>query len=238
MENSRNCPICKKEIFYSSKKCRDRYEKIGTSCRSCGTKKQYISDPGKNKGESNGMHNRSLKDVWIEKFGEEGEKRFLDLYVKREEKNFLIGRKTPSVKNSSISWSGNYGKFHFRSLLELSFILKMENLRIEIETAENSEFFVKYSDENGVNRIYRPDFVSRSTREIFEIKPSILVNLNKAKFEAAEIDFKRKNFTFKIITEKELIDRITVFNIKPLIDNKKVILDQRTFVKFEKLFKI
>ena len=67
--------------------------------------------------------------------------------------NPMFGK--PSPQGSGNGWSGWYKGFFFRSLLELSFLVKSN-----ISEIENAEYIkIKYIDENGKERNYLPDYL-------------------------------------------------------------------------------
>lgn len=81
-------------------------------------------------------------------------------------------------KPPSKSWSRGYfgyykEKFHFRSLLELSYIIYLEENRINWQSGEDQDWLIEYKGEFNEDRTYWPDFLLNGN-EIVEIKPSYL----------------------------------------------------------------
>lgn len=110
--------------------------------------------------------------------------------------NPMYGKPAPS--GSGNGWSGWYKGLYFRSLLELSFLIKNS----DVKSAEYIK--IPYKDYKGDERTYHPDFIKDKT--IYEIKPQHLLNAadNKLKFEAAKNYCNINEFKFCIITENDL----------------------------------
>jgi hypothetical protein len=144
-------------------------------------------------------------------------------------KNTMFGK--PSPKKSGNGWSGRYKNMHFRSLLELSFILKCEKENLKIRSMETKKDAIRY-EYNGLIRNYFPEFMIEATNEVIELKPRALLKtpINKAKFEAA---IKVHGDKFKIITENE-IEKINTISLKPLIDNETIVWNPSTQKKWIK----
>lgn len=68
-------------------------------------------------------------------------------------------------------WSGWYGDFYFRSLRELSYILQLEKDGKVWKSAEHLK--IPYTDWDGVDRTYRPDFIVEG-KQLIEVKPKRL----------------------------------------------------------------
>ncbi len=85
-------------------------------------------------------------------------------------------------------------KYWFRSLVELSYILYLEKNNIKWETAETTDYIIKYKDSCNIERRYHPDFFLIENKQLIEIKPKNLqkdlVVLEKAK---AAQDFCKNN---------------------------------------------
>ena len=111
------------------------------------------------------------------------------------ENNPMFGK--PSPKGSGNGWSGWYKNFYFRSLLELSFLIREQR---ELKSAESIK--IPYIDFDGTARTYHPDFICENT--LIEIKPKKLLGTatNKLKFEAGKKFCENNDFQFKILTGK------------------------------------
>jgi len=184
-----------------------------------------------NRNSSNpfgGIKGKSYEEI----YGKEKSEKIKDKLSKKMsgENNHMYGK--PSPKKSGNGWSGYYKNLYFRSLLELSFILKMENDNVLIESAEKQKFKIEYKI-NGSTKNYFPDFYLPKEDILVEVKPKHLINsfINKLKFNEA-----KRKFNFKVITEDDLI-KINVKELKELIDKKILKLDNKYQIKFNEKFK-
>lgn len=141
-------------------------------------------------------------------------------------KNPMFGK--PAPQGSGNGWSGWFNDFYFRSLLELSFLVRNENLNIKSAEKIN----IKYNF-NGTCRTYHPDFLIDNNC-LIEIKPFNLINtiMNKAKFEAAKQYCFNENLTFKVLTEKD-IKKLSDNEIEQLYKVNKI----RFIDRYELLYK-
>ena len=137
--------------------------------------------------------------------------------------NPMFGK--PSPNGSGNGWSGWYNNFYFRSLLELSFLVK----NLPDSSAENIS--IPYIDQLGHPRTYHPDY--RSANIIYEIKPKRLTNTrnNILKFEAAKKYCKENNLIFLVLTEENII-KLTDEEIYKLYTSKEI----KFTSKYEKLY--
>lgn len=85
------------------------------------------------------------------------------------EKNGQYG-KSPSPRAGRGIW-GKFKGLHFRSSLELFYLMYWFESGVNVESAEKEEFRVKYIDSKGNMRTYSPDFIIRSNNLLLEIKP-------------------------------------------------------------------
>ena len=127
------------------------------------------------------------------------------------ENNPMFGK--PSPKGSGNGWSGWYKNFYFRSLLELSFLIREQR---ELKSAESIK--IPYIDFDGTARTYHPDFICENT--LIEIKPKKLLGTatNKLKFEAGKKFCENNDFQFKILTEDD-IEKLSDEEIQQLYDS-------------------
>lgn len=186
-------------------------------------------------GKKNGMFGRSFYNVWLEKYGkEEADKRLYEFKEKasirlKGENNPMFGK--PAPQGSGNGWAGWYNGIHFRSLLELSFLINYKDrFNLVIENAEKSKNAIQYKFNNEI-RNYFADWIVND-KYLVEIKPEKLLNTpkNKAKFEAALLFCKNKGLKFKVITPK----KIKFNELRELIKNKNVKLSERYYKKFLK----
>jgi len=106
---------------------------------------------------------------------------------------------------------GNAKKIIFRSMWERKFMLYCDKTPEVLEwSSEEIAIPYKYKDKH---RNYYPDFYIKYIKEddsieesIIEIKPHYqrLYGQNKAKWRSAEEYCKENNYTFQVLTEKEL----------------------------------
>lgn len=157
-------------------------------------------------------HNEEIKGKTFEEFyGEERAKELKKVYSLNAsgKNNSMYGK--PAPIGSGNGWSGWYNGIHFRSLLELAFLVKNPNAK----SAES--YKIPYIDYFGHERTYHPDF--EIDNAVYEIKPYKLQEspLNKLKFEAAVNFFNDIGKSFKILTEKDF-EKISFQEIKDLHD--------------------
>jgi hypothetical protein len=224
--------------------------KKNTVCGSCRTKAQYIADPNKNKGNSNGRYGKKLVDLWNAKYDIEAVaekvsalKNQLTIHgFHAGELNPMYGKAPP--QNAGRSYKGWYKDIFFRSTLELSFLIKFEELWHRLPTsADSSKFRVKYVDSLGKCRTYIPDFVDEDTNTIFELKCDRFVNYgcNPLKHKAANEYFIGLGYKFQIVSE---IDTgINSFDnylrkLKKYVDANIVRLTDLSLTKLNKRLKI
>lgn len=162
-------------------------------------------------------------DGLIEKYGEQMAQEINKSKALPGSKNGMYGK--PSPNGSGNGWSGWYNGYHFRSILELSYIKFLIDSGIKFKSAETKEYEVKYMLE-GSERTYRADFVVDG--DIIEIKPSRLVNTkqNSTKFTAAKEKFGAK---FKILTEN---DFPIIKDITDLVESREIKLLKRYQEKY------
>ncbi|HUS51721.1 MAG TPA: NUMOD3 domain-containing DNA-binding protein, partial [Candidatus Paceibacterota bacterium] len=101
------------------------------------------------KGINNGMYGKSVYNIWVEKYGKEiadnnqrvlNRKRSINASGK---KNSMYVKPTP--QGSGNGWSGWYKGWFFRSLRELSYMIKeIETKNKKWRTAETKDLKIKY----------------------------------------------------------------------------------------------
>ncbi len=180
------------------------------------------------KGENNPMYNKSFYDIWLDKYGKD----IADLKLKEFKKkistatsgqnNPMFGK--PSPGGSGNGWQGWYKGWRFRSLLELSFIIKVaERFNFKWESAETQELKIQYL-ENGKARNYFADILLNN-KWLIEIKPKSLsdTKICNLKKDAAIIFCNKRNMRYKIIDPPRLTDT----EIKNMIETGIIMLDIR-----------
>lgn len=160
----------------------------------------------------------------IEYYGEERGKAINEKIkngAKRGKDNHQYGKEAPIRSGNGIS--GYYKNFYFRSLLELSYMLLLENKKIRYEKMENNKL-VNYFY-NGSARTYSIDFYLPDLDQYIEVKAKNFLNSeqNKYKFEAARNQYGDK---FVVLTEDH-ITRINKNFLIQLINNNLVKLDNK-----------
>jgi hypothetical protein len=88
------------------------------------------------------------------------------------EKNPQYG-KSPS-KQAGRGINGKFNNLHFRSSLEMLYLMYWYENNVNVVSAENIKFRVKYINSSGVKRTYSPDFFINETNTLVEIKPENL----------------------------------------------------------------
>jgi hypothetical protein len=191
------------------------------------------------RGTENGMFGKSFYDIWVAKFGIEVANQKLLEHKDRlsklaiGEKNSMYGKPTPN--GSGNGWSGWYKGWFFRSLLELSYMINViERFNLKWQSAEKSEYRIKYMGLGGQNRTYMCDFVI-ANKYLVEIKPKALHNskIVKSKSNSAIQFCKNNGLKYKITECRKLTHK----ELKFLIDNKKIILTERYKVKYDEQYK-
>lgn len=214
------------EERYGKEKAEQVKNKIAASLKEgykIGKYKNYISQSFIERG-------RACKGKTIEElYGKEKAEEIKKKISKRSSgsNNPMFGK--PSPQGSGNGWSGWYKGFFFRSLLELSFLVKSN-----ISEIENAEYIkIKYIDENGKERNYLPDYL-KNKKSLIEIKPKKLSNSvrNKLKFQAAKKYAENNNLDFLILTE-ENVGRLKQKEIKILHDSGEIKFTDRYEQKYQ-----
>lgn len=198
-------------------------------------KKKELAEKTSHLGKTNGMHGRSVYEVWIEKYGkEEADRKLENLKRKTSEKskgknNPMYGKPAPIGSGNGIS--GWYKGWYFRSLRELSYMINViEKEEHTWRSLDNtSDFRIKYIDKNCHERSYCPDFLI-DDKIVVEIKPKKLQGLENVlrKENAAILYCKSRNMEY-IKIDAEILD----FSIiEEMINNGKIKLTEKSFEKF------
>ena len=191
------------------------------------------------KGKNNPMYGKKFYNIWCLKYGKDvADKKLKEFKEKisknnKGNKNPMYGKNTPV--GSGNGWSGWYKKWFFRSLHELSYMIKIiERFNLEWESAEKNEFRINYIGYSNQKRTHVCDFVI-SKKYLVEIKPKKLHNTveNKIKSDAA-IDFCKKN---NLIYKKTYCNKLTNEEFTSLIDSNEVILTNRYKIKYNEYIK-
>lgn len=217
-----------KNSFYGKKHTQETKDKLRNM------NKSYTQTPEFRKksariGKNNGMYGKSFYDVWKDKFGEkiaeEKYTKWLEVQSQNSsgENNPMYGKPSPS--GSGGGWSGWYKGWYFRSLRELSYMVKViEKEGLKWTSAETKDLSIPYIDYNGNFRTYRADFLIDS-KYLIEIKPEKLMNLpsNILKKKAA-IDFCNSlGMIYKMVDVEilETLQIVQLFMDKQIVFTKK-----------------
>lgn len=187
-------------------------------------------------GKNNPMHNKSVYDIWVEKYGKE----IADIKLKNSntkksissigENNPMYGKPFPT--GSGNGWSGWYKNFYFRSLMELSFIINfIEKNNLSFENGEQIKYQIKYQVD-GINKTYYSDFIIDNV--MYEIKPKKLweSKLVKIKSEYAKKWCLLHNMKYQLY-EPEGISNEKLLN---LYNNNLIKFVERYDKKFKERF--
>lgn len=199
----------------------------------------YRSNMSKStKGAKNGMSGRSVYSVWLEKFGKEiADQKMID-FKKKQSKNSsgknnpMFGK--PSPTGSGNGWCGWYKGWHFRSLLELSYMINViERFNLKWENAEQKKYSVAYKI-NNTDHTYYPDFVIND-KYIVDCKPKHLQDseLNTIKKTEALKHFKNIGLKFKFVRCRKLSND----ELLKLYKEQKIKFIERYELKFREKFK-
>lgn len=188
--------------------------------------KKILSD--KNKGTNNSMYGKSVESVWKIKYSDEE----VNQRIKHRnellsaafsgEKNPMYGK--PSPKGSGNGISGWYKGWYFRSIGELSFMIKyIERFNMKWINAESKQYKIPYVH-NNTNKNYFADFIIND-KYIVEVKPKALQNtdINKIKKQYAELFCAANGLKYKLIAPVRLSDD----EMKELILSNKITLLER-----------
>jgi hypothetical protein len=206
---------------------------------SISTKSKISANHANVSGKRNPMAGKPVYSRWIEKYGVDIANQKLSKLKEKCSAN-SIGKNNnmygkPSPIGSGNGWSGWYKGWYFRSLLELSYMVKViEKFNIPWVSAESKQYAIKYNDISGNEKTYFPDFIL-ANKYIIECKPKKLQNTAtvKLKKEAAINICKNK----KLIYKMRFVKVITHQRLKRLIDDGKLCFIQKYRNKFNKIIK-
>jgi len=161
---------------------------------------------------------RPIYEIWVEKYGQEEADRKITLENIRKseamkgEKNPFYGKVPP--QGSGNGWSGWYKGWFFRSLRELSYMIKViEKEDLVWEPGEQKALRITYVRYDGELSSYYADFLLEKNR-LIECKPkslhsSVVVTLKK---EAAEKFCSERNWTYELL-EPEMLSEEEIFSL-------------------------
>tara|TARA_R110001592_G_scaffold345630_1_gene637637 strand:- start:1283 stop:2098 length:816 start_codon:yes stop_codon:yes gene_type:complete len=185
------------------------------------------------RGSNNAMYNKSVHSVWIEKYGKvEADKKLKEFKSKLSihnsgSNNPMFGK--PSPNGSGNGWCGWYKEWHFRSLLELSFMVNVvERFGFEWQCGERYCKIPYIID--GKDRNYFPDLLLNG-KYLIEIKPKNLMNsrINLIKQEFAIKYCEEHELKYKVMEPKRLTD----IELKSLYENGNIIFSNKYELKYK-----
>jgi hypothetical protein len=224
----------KNNPFYGKTHTEVAKEKIRNRDKSFFKTSEYKEKVSKQvSGKGNPMYGKSVYEIWVEKYGKEKADELKKNWIEKQRinstgsRNPMYGKPTP--QGSGNGWSGWYKNYFFRSLKELSYMVNLDKENIEWRSAEHIK--IKYTNWDGHERTYQPDFLVENEL-LIEIKPSRLQNTNIVKLKAAAaIKYsKDNNLTYKMIDPEPLPDE----KIEELRNCNKIKFTDR----YEKLFQV
>ena len=184
------------------------------------------------------MFGKTFYGIWIEKYGKKiADKKLLNLKNKHKKiskgaKNPMYGK--PSPQGSGNGWSGWYNGWYFRSLRELTYMIKIiERFKLNWISGENNDYKIKYVDYDGKIRNYFPDFVINK-KYLIECKPKRLwnsVNIKRKKTAAIKFSIEKK-LKYKMID----VGKLSNEEIFELHRNKKIKFIDRYERKFNEKY--
>lgn len=169
-----------------------------------------------------GFADRPLSGKWEDRYGDEKATQMkAEKSVRnRGEGNPMYGKPAPLKSGNGIS--GHYKDFYFRSLLELSYILMLEERDMRFESGESQKHKIEYSFD-GRAKSYFPDFYLPATNEYIEIKPKSMLNAPLVVAKIAAANFKGIKLT--IVTESDII-KLSKQQLQGMVENGLVQIDQ------------
>jgi len=179
-------------------------------------------------GEKNPMYGRTYYNQWVKKYGiKEANLKIEELKNKKSiqnkgEKNPMYGKPIPTGVGNG--WCGWYKGWHFRSLLELSYMINViERFNLKWENAEYIK--IPYKDQDNKIKNYLPDFVIEN-KYLVELKPKKLWNSNTIvrKKEAAILYCNNNGLKYKIT---HCINPIKIIDIKDKILSGEIVFMER-----------
>lgn len=191
-----------------------------------------------NTGENNPMFGKTFYDVWVNKHGKDIADIKMMEYKNKQSKNTrgvknpMYGK--PSPQGSGNGWSGWYKGWFFRSIKELTYMIKIiERFDLNWDTAENKNYKIEYHDYKNQKRNYFPDFIINK-KYLVEIKPKNLLKSDsvKRKKDAALNFCSNHGLIYKISTIKNLSSD----ELMNLYVDKKIKFTERYEKKFKEKF--
>lgn len=189
-------------------------------------------------GENNAMYGKSVYSVWLKKYGKViADKKQSETNKKHSENNSgegnpMYGKQSPT--GSGNGWSGWYKGWYFRSLRELTYMVKViERFKLQWVSGESNTYRIEYLDYNGNKRNYFPDFIINE-KYIIESKPKKLWNSDNVlrKKEAALLYCKVRGLKYKLVD----VGKLNNDEIKSLYQKDLIKFLPRYEIKYKQIF--
>lgn len=224
--------------FYGKKHTEDTINKMKLVDRSY-TKTEEFKEKMRSvtSGKNNGMYGKNFYEIWVEKYGVKvAEQKMISFKEKqsknnRGSKNNMYGK--PSPIGSGNGWSGWYNGWYFRSLKELTYMIKViERFNLKWDDGEKKKYSIKYENHNGESRTYRPDFFI-GDKYLVEIKPKSLHSSSDVcnKMSAALKFCEKNDYVYKLRD----IEKLNFNDITHLFKTKQIKFIDRYEKKMLKL---
>lgn len=164
------------------------------------------------RGTNNPNKGTSVYATWVRKFGKERADELMDGFRSKSSRansghgNPMYGKPTP--QGSGNGWSGWYRGWFFRSLRELSYMVRViEANGLRWRTGESSDLKIPYVGHDGSPRTYTADFLVNET-VLVEIKPKRLHDSPTvaAKKAAAEAFCRAAGLKYRLVDPEPLPD--------------------------------
>lgn len=170
---------------------------------------------------SKGFADRPLCGTFESLYGDEKAAKLKSDMSKRRtgSGNPMYGKPAPIKSGNGIS--GRYHGIYFRSLLELSYMLHLDSLKVSFISCESTKTKFQYSID-GQTFSYFPDFYLPETDEFVEVKPSQMLRNKVIVAKAKSVQDAGCKFTF--VTQKDMI-KIKKDQLIALINAGQVIID-------------
>lgn len=225
--------------FYNkkhTKETKDKQSKIKLGKKH--TKESLDKMKGISSGDKNGMFGKNFYEIWVEKYGIDiADEKLIKFKQKHSDNNSGSGNPMygkPSPTGSGNGWSGWYKGWYFRSLRELTYMVKViERFNLKWVSGESNQYKIEYIDYKGNNRNYFPDFII-DDKYIIECKPKKLWNSDNVvrKTEAA-LKYCELN---GLIYKKRDIGILSNLEIKNLYENGNIKFLDRYEKKYKEMF--
>lgn len=162
-----------------------------------------------------------------------GEKHVLSNNKIREQiKETIFNKYGASPFGTGTGWGGWYKGWFFRSIRELSFMIKIiERFNFKWESAESKKMQIKYIDYDDIEKNYYADFLLND-KFLIECKPKKLWTNKKVllKKDAALSFCKKHNLKYKIID----VVPLNIFEIEKLVQFNIIKFTSKSEIKFQK----